>query len=310
MNFFPNPFFYAAAESTATPSPTPLPDLADMGEDIANYAKTGLINLQDFLINVVAPGLLKVVFAIIIYIVCRKLINLIVNVAKKAMDKTKFEKGVESFLLSLIKIGLYALTVFAIFEIFGIATTTIVAVLGSVGLTIGLALQGSLSNFAGGVLILVLKPYVVGDYIVSCGVEGTVDSIDIFYTTLKTPDNKMIVVPNGTLSNSTITNVSHEPERRLDLLLPVAYGTDIALVKSILTKVYENDEAILKDKEPVIFLSEFADSSLNVGFRVWVNSPDYWNTKWRLQESINNIFNENGIEIPFNQMDIHVDKKF
>jgi small conductance mechanosensitive channel len=278
------------------------------GDDIANYAKTGLITLREFLINVVAPVLLKVVLAIVIYIVCRKLIILLVGLTKKAMEKTKLEKGVESFLLSLIKIALYALTVFAIFELFGIATTTIIAVLGSVGLTIGLALQGSLSNFAGGVLILVLKPYIVGDYIVTCGVEGSVTSIDIFYTTLKTPDNKVIVVPNGTISNSTITNVSREPERRLDLMLPVAYGSDIEKVKEVLNGVYENDEAVLKEKGLTVFLSEFADSSINVGFRVWVKSGDFWATKWRLQETINTKFIENGIEIPFNQLDVHLDK--
>ena len=278
------------------------------GDDIANYAKTGLITLREFLVGVVAPMLLKVALAIVIYIVCRKLINLLVGLAKKAMEKTKLEKGVESFLLSLIKIGLYALTIFAIFEIFGIATTTIVAVLGSVGLTIGLALQGSLSNFAGGVLILVLKPYIVGDYIVTCGVEGSVTSIDIFYTTLKTPDNKVIVVPNGTISNSTITNVSHEKERRLDLTLPVAYGSDIKKVKDVLTTIYENEEAALKDKGLTVFLGEFADSSINIGFRIWVNSADYWTTKWRLQENINTAFAENNIEIPFNQLDVHLDK--
>jgi small conductance mechanosensitive channel len=292
--------------ATATPTPAPL-DIKNV-DDIADAARTGLINLQDFLINVVVPGILKVVFAIIIYIVCRKLIGLVIKLTKKGMDKARFEKGVESFLLSLIKIALYALTVFAIFEIFGIATTTIVAVLGSIGLTIGLALQGSLSNFAGGVLILVLKPYIVGDYIVTCGVEGTVDSIDIFYTTLKTPDNKMIVVPNGTISNSTITNVSHEPVRRLDLTLPVAYGSDIPKIKEVLTGIYEADETTLKDKGLTVFLGEFADSSLNIGFRVWVKSSDYWPTKWRLQEIINEKFAENGIEIPFNQLDVHLDR--
>ncbi len=281
---------------------------ADLGEDIAQYAQTGLINIRDFLINVIAPGLLKLALAIILYFVCRKLISILVSLTKKAMDKTKLEKGVESFLLSLIRIILYALTIFAIFEIFGIATTTIVAVLGSVGLTIGLALQGSLSNFAGGVLILVLKPYVVGDFISTCGVDGTVTSIDIFYTTLKTPDNKVIVVPNGTLSNSTITNVSREKERRLDLTLPVAYGTDIAKVKQVLTDIYEADEAVLKDKGLTVFLSEFADSSLNIGFRVWVKSADFWPTKWRLTENINQAFIDNNIEIPFNQLDVHLDK--
>ncbi len=298
--------FHTFFQETASATPTPIV-INDM-DDIADAAKTGLINLQDFLINVVAPGLLKVILAIIIYIICRKLINLLVKLSKKAMDKTKFEKGVESFLLSLIKIGLYALTIFAIFEILGIATTTIVAVLGSVGLTIGLALQGSLSNFAGGVLILILKPYIVGDYIVTCGVEGSVDSIDIFYTTLKTPDNKMIVVPNGTISNSTITNVSHEKERRLDLTLPVAYGTDIQKVKDLLTGVYEAEETAIKDKGLTVFLGEFADSAINIGFRIWVNSSDYWTTKWRLQETINNVFAENNIEIPFNQLDVHLDK--
>ncbi len=298
-------FTFLSAAATATPV---IADSKITGDDIAEYTRTSLLNLRDILVTVVGPALLKLLLAIILYLVCRKLIGLIINLTGKAMEKTKLEKGVESFLLSLIKIGLYALTVFAIFEIFGIATTTIVAVLGSVGLTIGLALQGSLSNFAGGVLILVLKPYVVDDYIVTCGVEGTVKSIDIFYTTLRTPDNKTIVVPNGTISNSTITNVSHEKQRRLDLTLPVAYGTNIQKVKDILTGIYEADASTLKDKGLTVFLGEFGDSSLNIGFRVWVNSSDFWTTKWRLQETINNAFIENNIEIPFNQLDVHLDK--
>ncbi|MCR5154454.1 MAG: mechanosensitive ion channel [Lachnospiraceae bacterium] len=298
-------FLTAVLTSTAaTPTPT-----AVFSKDTLESLETNLGNFKEYFITTILPVIIRILIAVVIYIVCKKVINWVVKLAKKGMEKAKMEKGVESFLLSLIKIGLYALTIFAIFEVFGLATTTLVAVLGSVGLTIGLALQGSLSNFAGGVLILILKPFVIGDYIVSCGNEGTVTSIDIFYTTLKTPDNKTIVVPNGALSNSNITNVSKEKERRLDFTLPVAYGTDIKLVKEVLQKVFEEDEATLKDKEVTIFLGEFADSSINIGFRVWVNSADYWTAKWRIQETVNDAFAKNNIEIPFNQLDVHMKKE-
>lgn len=265
--------------------------------------------LWTFFQNSVLPVLVHVLVAIVIYFIGTKLIKGLLKLLKKALEKAKIELGVQTFLISLARILLYAVLLFAIFDVVGIATTTIVAVVGSLGLTIGLALQGSLSNFAGGVLILILKPYRVGDYIVACGEQGTVTEIDIFYTKLMTTDNKKVVIPNGTLSNSNIVNVSNEPQRRVELTLPVAYSSDIKKVKDILQRLATSNEMVLQDQPIDIYIDQFADSSINFGFRVWAKAEDFWTLKWNLMEQVKATFDENGIEIPFNQLDVTINNK-
>ena len=193
---------------------------------------------------------------------------------------------------------------------FGIAASSVVAVLGSAGLTVGLALQGSLSNFAGGVLILLLKPFVVGDYIIENGggMEGTVSEISIFYTKLLTVDNKAIMIPNGALSNSSIINVSAMNKRRVDVEVGVAYNSDLAKVKTILEDVIMNDEARLENEEVNVFVSVLGESSITMGTRMWVKSADYWTAKWRITENVKLALDKNGIEIPFPQMDVNLKK--
>jgi small conductance mechanosensitive channel len=185
---------------------------------------------------------------------------------------------------------------------------SIIALMGSAGLTVGLALQGSLSNFAGGVLIIFLKPFVVGDYIIdsSSGKEGTVSDISIFYTRILTIDNKMVNIPNGELSNATITNVSRMENRRLDLTVGVAYSSDLSKVKAILQNIVLTDDAVLKEEPVDVFVDALADSSINMGIHVWVKNVDYWTTKWRMQERIKNAFDEQGVTIPFPQMDCNI----
>jgi small conductance mechanosensitive channel len=181
------------------------------------------------------------------------------------------------------------------------------AVLGSAGLTVGLALQGSLSNFAGGVLILFMKPFQVGDYIITgAKEEGTVMGIDIFYTHLLTPDNKRIVIPNGGLSNSSITNVTREPVRRLDILVSVDYSEDILKVKEILSKLVEKEDMVEKDRPVDIYVSSFDTSAISIGLRVWTATECYWQLKWKLLEEIKAAFEENKIVIPFNQLDVNM----
>lgn len=257
----------------------------------------------------VFPVLIHILIAIVIYFIGTKIIKLLLNLLKKTLTKAKVEAGVLTFLSSTARIALYAVLCFAIFDILGIATTTIITVLGSLGLTIGLALQGSLSNFAGGVLILVLKPYRVGDYIVTCGEQGTVTEIDIFYTKLMTVDNKKVVIPNGTISNSNIVNVSNEPQRRIELILPIAFSSDINQVKALLRALAERNERVLKDQPIDIYIDEFANSSINIGFRVWAKSEDFWELKWQLMEQIKEIFDANHIKIPFNQLDVTINNK-
>lgn len=250
----------------------------------------------------------QVVVSIIIYIVGSKIINLILKMFRKSMERRDVDTGVRQFVLPLIKYALYLVLIFIIMGLFGIATTSAVAVLGSAGVAVGLALQGSLSNFAGGVLILLLKPFRVRDYIIehSGGKEGTVTEISIFYTKLLTIDNKVVMVPNGTLSNSSITNVSTMEKRRVDLVVGIAYEADIRTAKEVLYSVAEAEEARLPEEEILVFVDELGDSSVNMGVRIWVKTEDYWSARWRLTENIKYALDSHNISIPYPQMDVQI----
>lgn len=249
-----------------------------------------------------------VIFALVLWIVGKKLIKGALRLAERGMERAKLEVSVAQFLVSVFKVLLYAVLLVSIAGTVGIQTTSLITVLGSVGLTVGLALQGSLSNFAGGVLILILKPFRVGDYIVANGQEGSVVAIDIFYTNLLTIDNRSVVLPNGALANGTIINVTKEPIRRVDLVAPVAYTSDIRRVKKILFELASNLEFSFEDEEhPIqVFVDEFADSAIKVGFRFWVKTEDYWTAKWEAGERMKEVFDANGISIPFNQLDVWI----
>lgn len=249
----------------------------------------------------------KLLVAIIILLIGKKFIKFVLKLMEKALDKGGVEISLAKFLRQLAEIGLYGLLFFVIAGQLGINTASIVALLGTVGLALSLALQGSLANFAGGVMILLMKPFRVGDYIVSDQGEGTVSSIGLFYTRIVTVDNKGIMVPNGALSNSAITNVSAYPERRVDVSVGIGYGADIKLAKKLFEKVYADLPYILKDKEITIFVDELADSAVVLGGRGWVKAENYWTAKWEVTENVKLVFDEHGIEIPFNQLDVHVD---
>lgn len=254
--------------------------------------------------------LLNLVWIVLLLFIGSKLIKFAVKVLRDVMSKSKVEHGVVTFLCSLAKYALYFVLGMMILSQFGVTSASVVAVLGSAGLAVGMALQGSLANFAGGVLILLLKPFVVGDYIVENGggQEGTVSEIGIFYTKLLTVDNKAIYLPNGSLSNNSIVNVSAMDKRRVDITVGVAYNSDLAKVKDILTEIATNEEARLADQPMNVFVSELADSSVNLGVRVWVKSGDYWDAKWRMTEEIKYALDRNGIEIPFPQVDVNIKK--
>ncbi len=252
--------------------------------------------------------LVQVIVAILVLLIGSRIIKFLLKLIKKSLDRSRVEAGVASFLCSLVKYSLYFVLAMIILAQFGVTTSSVVAVLGSAGLTLGLALQGSLSNFAGGVLILLLKPFVVGDYIIDgvTGQEGTVSAITIFYTKLLTIDNRMILIPNGTLSNSSITNVSHMEKRRIDLLIGVSYEANLAKTKQVLAGVVQKEEKVLPDEPVDIYVSELADSAVQMGVRVWVKNEDYWPTRWRLTEEIKNALDANEISIPYPQMDVTV----
>ena len=259
-----------------------------------------------FFSSTVLPLAIKVVIALVLYFVGVYFIRMLLNLLDKTFEKTELDEGVESFLKSAAKIVLYVVLVFLLINYFGIATTGLAALFASAGVTVGLALQGSLSNLAGGVLILVLKPFKVGEYIIAGGDEGTVISIEILCTKLRTGDNKIVVVPNGTLANSSITNASREEFRRVDMVFSVAYDSDLKLVKSLLQTAGERHELVLKDEDHAIkvFINEFGASSIDFGFRVWCKNADYWTVKWAMMEAVKDAFDANNIEIPFNQIDV------
>ncbi len=252
--------------------------------------------------------LVQVVVAIIVLLIGSRIIKFLLKLIRKSLDRSKVEAGVVTFLCSLVKYSLYFVLAMIILAQFGVTTSSVVAVLGSAGLTLGLALQGSLSNFAGGVLILLLKPFVVGDYIIdgATGQEGTVSSITIFYTKLLTVDNRMILIPNGTLSNSSITNVTHMEKRRIDLLIGVSYEANLAKTKQVLLDVVKSEDKILPGEPVDVYVSELADSSVQMGVRAWVKTEDYWPIRWKMTEDIKNALDANGISIPYPQMDVTV----
>lgn len=254
----------------------------------------------------ILPIIIRIAIAIVVFIVCRLLIKLIMRLIKKLFKKTNWDEGVEGFLTSIIRFMLYAALVAGIVEILGVGTATIVSVIGSAGLAIGLALQGSLSNFAGGVLILILKPFRIGDYISSCGQEGTVISIDIFYTKIRTPDFKDIVIPNGQLSNSSITNVSAQNKRRLDIVVGASYDADIEKVKNVLVSIAKNSSLVKQDEEIMCFVNEYGDNAVAYNLRFWVDAANYWSAKFEVTENIKKEFDKEGIEIPYKQIDVTV----
>ena len=252
---------------------------------------------------------IRVLLAVVVFFVGAKLIKIVRKMVKKSLLRANAEQGVIQFLDSFIKVALYVVLVLFIGSGFGVDAASVVALLGSAGVAIGLAIQGSLSNLAGGVLILLLKPFKVGDYIKedTGGNEGTVEEIQLFYTRLVTPENKIIVLPNGILSNASLTNVTYAPDRRLDIKVGISYKADIKKAKEILMDVIENDAYVLKEKEQIVYVDELADSAVILGIRCWFKNEDYWAGKWRITENVKYALDDNKIEIPYPQMDVHVD---
>lgn len=261
--------------------------------------------LEGLVPNIISFAL-QVVVAILIYGIATKVIKWLVKIVQRGMERHEVDTGVKQFLCAIVKYALYIVLIMTILNVFGVATTSVVAVLGSAGVAIGLALQGSLSNFAGGVLILLLKPFKVGDYIIQGGSEGTVYEISIFYTKLKTVDNKVVVVPNGTLSNNTIVNVSHMDRRRVDIVVGISYDADIRTAKEIIYNLAQKDECRLPEENAVVYVDNLGASSVDIGVRVWVKASDYWTVKWRLTENIKYAMDENNISIPYTQIDVQI----
>lgn len=235
-----------------------------------------------------------------------KIIKLIVKLIKHSFDKTGMESSVSGFLLSFIRGILYFVLVIMSASIMGFQVTSLVAILGTAGLAIGLALQGSLSNFAGGVLILIMKPFKVGDFIIENdkGCQGTVESIDIFYTKLRTYDNRIIVIPNGNITSHSLVNVTAEGSRKLDIKISVSYESDIKQVKDVLMELMHKSQFCDKSKVMEVFVDEFEDNGMRFCMRCFVKTNEYWKAKWEFMEQIKESFDKNGIVIPYPHMNV------
>lgn len=255
--------------------------------------------------ELVWPLMVKLIMACVIFFIGRKIIRWTRKIIVNAVTP-RLEPAVAGFLQSAAGVLLNLVLIFAIVEYLGFSTASLVTILGSAGLAIGLALQGSLSNLAGGVLLLVNKPFSIGDYIVVGNMEGTVKNIGVCYTKLNTPDNRLVVLPNGSLSNSNLVNVSAERERRIDMIIPISYEDDIRSVRVMLHSIADRESRILRDRPVEVFTKEFGADSINLIFRYWVKREDYWPCFFEMQEEIRYGFIENGFTIPFRQIDIEI----
>ena len=248
----------------------------------------------------------KILAALIIFIIGKQIVNWINRLFAKMLARRKVDASIQSFLKSIVNITLLVLLFLAVIGKLGIELTSFAALLASAGVAIGMALSGNLSNFAGGVIILVFRPYKVGDYIeASTGASGTVTDIQIFHTVLTTPDNRIVFAPNGAMSGAVVTNYSRKDTRRVDFSFGVEYGTDFELAKSTIMEVISKDSRILKDPAPFIELGALAESSVNITVRVWVNAADYWGVNFDMNKNVYATFNAKGISFPFPQLTVH-----
>lgn len=283
--------------------------VAELGQITPEEIDVGLIQtyLQQLPDKALRFGM-RVVMALVFFLIGMQIIKLVRRIVRRSLKKGNADTGVMQFLDSFIRAAMYIILIFMIASGFGLDAASVVALLGSAGVAIGLAVQGSLANFAGGVLILLLKPFRVDDYIRvdSEGHEGTVREIQLFYTKLATPDNHVVIIPNGTLANTSILNTSMLGERRMDIPVGISYDADIRRAREVILQVLEADAAVLKEKERNVFVQELGDSSVNLNVRCFALNEDYWECRWRITEQIKYALDEAGIPIPYPQMDVHV----
>lgn len=280
----------------------------ELGDKVEKLSQISWKEMFERYVPVVCDYLLRIALVLVIFFVGRKLIKNIVSLCDQALKRHGMEVTVRRFFCNVINALGYICMLGILLQTVGLTATSLTALVASAGVAVGLALQGSLSNFAGGVLILLMKPFVIGDYIVQGNTEGTVKEIGLVYTELITADNRLIVIPNGTLIDSSIVNVTATGKRRLELSVGIGYKSDLKKAKEVLIRLGENDPARDPENPVNVFVSDLAESSVNLGLHVWVSSSEYWNAKWRLTENIKMAFDEEGIEIPFKQVEISVTK--
>ena len=280
----------------------------ELGDKVEKLSRISWKEMFERYVPVACDYLLRIALVLMIFFVGRKLIKKIVSLCDQALKRHGMEVTVRRFFCNVINALGYICMLGILLQTVGLTATSLTALVASAGVAVGLALQGSLSNFAGGVLILLMKPFVIGDYIVQGNTEGTVKEIGLVYTELITADNRLIVIPNGTLIDNSIVNVTATGKRRLELSVGIGYKSDLKKAKEVLIRLGENDPARDPENPVNVFVSELAESSVNLGLHVWVSSSEYWNAKWRLTENIKMAFDEEGIEIPFKQVEISVTK--
>jgi small conductance mechanosensitive channel len=307
MNIFLMEAAETVAETVAETESETMGLLTDeIAEQVSKWQGVSLSELLGAYIPTAVDYLLRIVLAFVIFWLGKKIINLVVNLCDRGLARQNVELTVRRFLKNVIHAVGYVVVAMIMCQLLGIAVTSLAAAFATVGVAVGLALQGSLSNFAGGVLILLMKPFVIGDYIVAAGNEGVVKEIGIVYTQIQTGDNRIIMVPNGSLSDTSVVNVTRNATRRVDITVGISYEADLHLAKKLLQEIGEEDPARLKDQDVTVFVSNLGDSAVELGLRVWVAAADYWNAKWRMTETIKDTFDREGVAIPYPQMDVHM----
>ena len=261
---------------------------------------------EDFLSLYVIPWTIKIGIALVIFIIGKMIARSVTNITRKIMEKSKLDAMLVNFLGGILYAVLLSAVVLAAIDQLGVNVTSLLAILGAAGLAVGLALKDSLANFASGVMIIIFRPFKIGDFITAAGHSGVVDEIGLFCTLMHTGDNQRIIIPNSAVFGSTIVNTSALPTRRIDLVIGISYGDNIGIAKDIILDVISKDARVLSDPAPVVAVSELADSSVNLVVRPWVNSADYWVTRWELTENIKTSLEAGGITIPFPQQDVYM----
>lgn len=275
--------------------------------DTGTYS-TFLEHLLQTLKTVGATSIFKILLAVVILIIGSKLIKIIIKLLNKSHSYAKLDESVRSFLNSFIRVVLYAVLYITAATALGVPETSLVTALASCGLAVGLALQGSLSNFAGGLMILIFKPFVIGDYIVSGTFEGTVKEINVLYTVIVTLDNRTVTIPNGSISNAPVVDVTGQATRRLDISVGISYNADIDKALSVLSALAANNKEILQTPAPQAVVDNLGESSIDLILRFWVNTENYWPVRYQMLKDVKQALDENGIEIPFPQLDVHISK--
>ena len=304
-------YIMAAVSGTTNVADESVSDVIDSAAEATNEAAQEVNQfvqfVQDNIPNIIEFGI-KVILALVFFFLGSKVIKWIRKIVHRSFERTNVDAGVAQFVDSMIKFGLYALLIFMIATNFGIESSSIAALIASAGVAVGLALQGSLSNFAGGILILLLKPFAVGDYIVVTqeGIEGTVKEIQIFYTKLATVDNQPVVVPNSILTSNSLTNVTARPERQLDLKVGIGYDSDLKKAKKLIEDMLYSDSSVIQDEDIKVFVDSLGASAVVIGLRAWVKTEEYWATRWRLMEQLKLTFDAEGIAIPYNKLTVNV----